>query len=92
MAASAFLCLIMDLPPGDYYSPVVLNDTTQPVLLTTCIDEACKRFDRSFEVNMQPGQRRSALHLLDHGIKRRSSSDPAWFPALVIGDQTGGHR
>jgi len=65
----------MDLPPGDYYSPVVVNDTSTAVRIASCADDHCGRFD-SYEVEVQPKERTSSLLANTHGGTRFVAIDP----------------
>jgi hypothetical protein len=51
----------MDFPPGDHYSPVIVNNTTSPVRVATCDDEVCTKLDHSDGVRVLPRKRTSAL-------------------------------
>lgn len=64
----------MDFPPGDWYSPVIVNDTAAPVTVSTCFDDRCSQFDHD-GVRLEPRQRRSALQAETHGGTRFAVQD-----------------
>jgi hypothetical protein len=54
----------MDLPPGDWYSPTIHNDTSESVQIVQCANDDCSRRDSGSDNAVVIGPGRTSDYLL----------------------------
>ncbi len=57
----------MDLPPGDWYTPTVRNDTSRAVRITNCANDTCTRLDTLNHSDLLAGQSERDMLVNAHG-------------------------